>query len=714
MAFLSDVKAWRPGLLTGHVVDPDRPDLRWVVSLTVNGAPVAHRTADADTPDGAAPGTPPDCGFAFDVNLPVLGQEDVLAVTVANDGTVLGEVAMVGRDDWLDPAARDRAGFVRHAAGLTLTGVLDSAVTAAPSYEVLAFDGDRIVARTRVYRWQHIGDPASPAGRHVAFDLTVDAALADGQPRALRVETSTGVPLKGSPVPFMAFPDRFRDALRRVAGGGPQADMMLDRLGGNSMPLTAYGRLYPGLARLAPPRPQDRRLADGTVRAMGGWALVHHAAVTPLAQLPAWKEAAAGADLILFDLAARRGADLFPWLLPAWDAERALEQGYPALMMLVPAAVAEAAQSVFEVMVAAMAGLDPARVLHVPHPAGVLDEAGLAGAGDALLRALGAAGLPAGTALDLRPGGTFPSVHIRRPVADRAVSVIIPTKDRGNLLQACTATLAAQNADMAIDLVIVDNGTTDPAARTILAGLEDGGARVLEYDGGFNFALMNNLAAEHARADHLVFLNNDVSFPVPGVLAELAGRLAAPDVGAAGPLMIRGSDIIQHGGVVLGPAAAPVHAFEDRMLGDPGHADLLRVARDVAAVTGALMMTRRRLFLDMGGFDETRFAVNFNDVDYCLRLRAAGHRVIFTPHVHVRHDESASRGRERHTPAAHRLGRELDALRLRWRDVLRDDPFYHPLYSTDTLPYRALATVHRAPGPRRAVVRPSADLPGWM
>jgi GT2 family glycosyltransferase len=225
---------------------------------------------------------------------------------------------------------------------------------------------------------------------------------------------------------------------------------------------------------------------------------------------------------------------------------------------------------------------------------------------------------------------------------------------------------------------------------------------------------MNNLAAEHARAEQLVFLNNDVTFPVPGVLAELASRLAAPDVGAAGPLMARGSDIIQHGGVVLGPFAAPAHAFEDRMLGDPGHADLLRVAHEVAAVTAALMMTRRSLFLAMGGFDETRFAVNFNDVDWCLRLWAAGHRVIFTPHVHVRHDESLSRGRERGTPAERRLQRELDALRLRWRGVLRNDPFYHPLYSVDTLPYRALATAHRAPGPRRATVAPSADLPGWI
>jgi GT2 family glycosyltransferase len=719
MTFRSELRAWRPGMLDGHVIDPARPDRRWVVSLLVNGQPVAHRLADADTPDASGPDLPADCGFAFDLNLAVLAADDILAVAVANEGTILGEIALSDVQGWNDPAARDRAGFVRHVAGLTLAGVLDSAVTAAPSYEVIAFDGDRIVGRTRLYRWQHIGDPASALARHVAFDLVVDAGLADGTPRWLRVETSTGVPLKGSPVPFVAFPDSFRTALRDLAAGGPLADMILDRLVENSAPLSAYATLYPGLSRLAPARPQDRRLADGTVRPLGAWALVHHAAVTPLAQLPPWKEASTGAGLVLFDLAVRRGEDLFPLLFPAFDAERALEQGYPGLLMLVPAPVAEAAlaqgaRSVFDVMVVALDGLDRDRILHVPHPAGVLDEAMLAGATEALARALQRADLPEGTTLDEVPGSTFPALRLRRPPADAAVSVIIPTRDRGDLLRACTDSLFAQNRDMAIDLLIVDNGTTDPAALAVIAALEGLGARVLEYDGGFNFALMNNLAAEHARAEQLVFLNNDVTFPMPGVLAELASRLAAPDVGAAGPLMARGSDIIQHGGVVLGPFAAPAHAFEDRMLGDPGHADLLRVAHEVAAVTAALMMTRRSLFLGMGGFDEARFAVNFNDVDWCLRLWAAGHRVIFTPHVHVRHDESVSRGRERGTPAERRLQRELDALRLRWRGVLANDPFFHPLYSIDTMPYRALATVHRAPGPRRSTVAPSADLPGWI
>lgn len=718
MAFRSELRAWRPGLLDGHVIDPDRPDRRWVVSLCINGQPLAHCLADADTPDASGPGLPPDCGFAFDLNTAILAPDDILSVEVANEGTVLGRIALADAAGWQEATARDRAGFVRHVAGLTLSGVLDNGVTAAPSYEVIAFDGDRIVGRTRAYRWQHIGDPASAAARHLAFDLVVDAGLADGVPRMLRVETSTGMPLGGSPVPFVAWPDIFRSTLRGLADGGPVADMILDRLVENSAPLTAYAALYPGLERLAPPRPQDRRLTDGTLRRLGAWALVHHDCVTPVARLPPWKDAAAGAGLVLFDLAVRSDGGLLPLLFPAFDAERAREQGYAGLLMLVPAAVAEAtlqagAASVFDIMVAALDGLDRGRIVHVPHPAGVLDEAGLAGSTAALARALQGAGLPEGTILDAVPDCTFPALRLCRPVADRAVSVIIPTKDRADLLRACAGSLVAQNRDMRIDLLVIDNGTTDPAAIAVIAALEDQGARVLEFEGGFNFALMNNLAAEHARAELLVFLNNDVTFPVPGVLAELASRLAAPDVGAVGPLLVRGSEIIQHGGVVLGPFAAPAHAFEDRMLGDPGHADLLRVAREVAAVTAALLMTRRSLFLAMGGFDALRFPVNFNDVDFCLRLWEAGRRVIFTPHVHARHDESMSRGRERGTPAERRMQRELDALRLRWRDALRNDPFYHPLYSIDTLPYRALSTAHRAPAPRRSTVARGADLPGW-
>lgn len=149
------------------------------------------------------------------------------------------------------------------------------------------------------------------------------------------------------------------------------------------------------------------------------------------------------------------------------------------------------------------------------------------------------------------------------------------------------------------------------------------------------------------------------------------------------------------------------------MAGDPGYAELLRVASEPAAVTGALLLTRRALFERMGGFDTTRFAVNFNDVDYCLRLREAGYRIVFTPHAMIRHYESVSRGREIGTPADHRRQREIACLRDGWRGAILNDPQYHPLFAVDSLPYRALALDHRDPAPRRAGLPPQSAPPLW-
>jgi hypothetical protein len=138
---------------------------------------------------------------------------------------------------------------------------------------------------------------------------------------------------------------------------------------------------------------------------------------------------------------------------------------------------------------------------------------------------------------------------------------------------------------------------------------------------------------------------------------------------------------------VLGPNFAATHAFNDRTSNDPGYADLLRVAHECSAVTAACLLTRRTDYLGLGGMDEVRLTVSFNDVDYCLRLREAGKRIVFTPHAKLIHLESASRGQDR----AARFARELQVLRSRWGQVLIDDPYYNPTLSLDAVPFSALA-----------------------
>lgn len=726
MAFLSDAEYFKPGYIRGFVFAPDAAEMRWAVGLFHNARLIGTYFADGDTQtDAPPPDVPPDCGFEFNLSTAVLAQTDTLTMRVLNGDHVISHVALNSMKPWRDPDTRLAAGSVRHAHGLTISGHLDHGITETPSFEILAFDGDDIVGRSRFYRWQHIGDPRKAMARAVAFDLFVDPRLADAVPRKLRIETSTGMALKGSPVDFIAYPNDFRDACLD-AGGGPLAkksQFALDRLLENSAPMTAYGEYYPQLRHGLNDARTEAFGDHGRIRHFPetGMSLVFNTAVIPRADIRDLLPDTA-ADIVCFDLAVERSGGFFPLLFPAFDWERLLEQGYAAHCFAAPTpalkeALKRGADTPFAVFLALAAACGRDRILHVPHPAGVLHEAHLEPIRQSHVAALRGANPPVldpETRIETRPGSVFPCAHVQRPVQDRGVSVLIPTRNEGWMLKDCIDSLRAQNPGFDLDICVVDNGSSEAKSLKILDKLEADGVRILEFDAGFNFSVINNLAAEHARHEQLCFLNNDIQFTEPGVLSELCGRLSDPGVGAAGPLMTRASDIIQHGGVVLGPNNGACHAFEDRMLHDPGYGEMLRVARDVPAVTGAMLVTRKSLFDRLGGFEEHLFSVNFNDVDYCLRLWEAGHRVVFSPHARIRHFESVSRGRESMTPSGNRMLREVQNLRLRWRDVIRNDPFFHPLLSIDTLPYRALCTRHRDPAPRTSIIRASSDLPSWI
>jgi GT2 family glycosyltransferase len=177
----------------------------------------------------------------------------------------------------------------------------------------------------------------------------------------------------------------------------------------------------------------------------------------------------------------------------------------------------------------------------------------------------------------------------------------------------------------------------------------------------------------------------------------MLARLSEPDVGAVGALLTWPGGVVQHGGVVLGQNFAAVHAFTDRLAEDPGYLDLLRVAHECSAVTAACLLTRRADYLAVGGMDQARFAVAFNDVDYCLRLREFGKRIVLTPHARLTHAESASRGRDNRPDRRDRFEREMNVLRARWAQSLIEDPTYNPQLARDGVPYNALAW---PPGPR--------------
>jgi GT2 family glycosyltransferase len=164
---------------------------------------------------------------------------------------------------------------------------------------------------------------------------------------------------------------------------------------------------------------------------------------------------------------------------------------------------------------------------------------------------------------------------------------------------------------------------------------------------------------------------------------------------------------VRHSGFTLGPGFDATPTFSDRVNGDAGYGDLLRVAHEVSAVTAACLLTRRRLFHEVGGFDGSHFTVRYHDVDYCLRLRARGLRVVQTPHAKLLQTGAAGGVFE----PAERRERETRDLRAIWGDVLAADPYYNPLLSLDQTPFTGLAWPPRQNGPRHNFSAPPRVLP---
>jgi len=242
------------------------------------------------------------------------------------------------------------------------------------------------------------------------------------------------------------------------------------------------------------------------------------------------------------------------------------------------------------------------------------------------------------------------------------------------------------------EIVLVDNDSVTKEAKAYMARFTDQKhGSVVRAPGLFNYSRLNNLGARTAQGDLLCLLNNDTEIVDPEWLIELVSRLSEPTTGAVAPVLLWPNRLVQHGGVVLGTNFSASNAFNDCLADDAGYGDLLRVAHESSAATAACLLVRRADYFAVGGFDEAAFPVLFNDVDFCLRLRDTGKRIIVTPHTQLIHLEAASRGEDRRPDQLARYRRELAALRARWGKVLAADPYYSPFLNLDPYPYSGLA-----------------------
>lgn len=755
MTLVSDFFRRDARAVSGFAFDGAQPERRFTVELLVDGLHIGAALADHASAPAKERGLGDGCcGFTFVVPETLLAHAKMVEARLANFGAPVGAPLLFNGETPAQARASAPQGFVEWSGGLRFTGWADSNDGAPPEITIL-IDGER-VATARAENWRHVDRPRPQA--KFGFDVTLPEHLADGRVWTASFLVGRGVELEGSPVTFVAPPGGLEATLAKLDAppGQRLTAQFFDRLMPGALPFSRYAGARENFAPAAPApsevfigvlaldgkgveatlesletqthrrwtcgvlpcaesaltfSPQD--LADFLRDHAGGiaWFLfVAPGAVLnadALARFAAAADAHPDASLIYADY--EIGG--WPVALPAFDYERMLEQAYFAPIFLIPRATVECAvaraKTLFRLANLAF-DQDGAggKTVHLPGPAmrmeGRLDDSGLlAQATSEHLRQRRIA-----AKVDPVASASAPRCRVQREGGGK-VSILIPTRNRHDLLRACIDSILPATAGVH-EIIVIDNDSSDPQTLRFLEQAAQKGVVVVRAPGPFNFSHINTLAAAKAEGDVLCFLNNDVVARDAHWLEEMTSRLADETTGVVGAKLLWPSGVVQHGGVTLGVNFGCAHDFRDRIDRDPGYFGALEVARETSAVTAACMMTRKNLFLELGGFDALRFPINFNDVDYCLRVREKGLRVVFTPHAILTHHESASRGKE---DASSRFGRELWMLRHKWGEALAADPFYSPLLALSDPSYSALAWPPRSLAPRRNQIQPGVQPP---
>jgi GT2 family glycosyltransferase len=254
------------------------------------------------------------------------------------------------------------------------------------------------------------------------------------------------------------------------------------------------------------------------------------------------------------------------------------------------------------------------------------------------------------------------------------VSIIIPTKDRADLLGPCLDGLLRHTAYPDLELIVIDNASTAADALALLTdAAADPRVRVLHSAASFNWSALNNLGTAHATGDVLVLMNNDTAILHPDWLNELVAHAMRPEIGAVGPMLLYPDGRVQHAGIAFDDHGSGRHLFRFRDPKEAGPLGMLGLVRRVKAVTGACLALRRELYTAAGGPNEA-FAVSCNDVDLCLRLEAMGYANLWTPFAVVEHRELASRGADTSPDRRARAVEEVLRLRRDWAGGLFREP----------------------------------------
>jgi GT2 family glycosyltransferase len=378
----------------------------------------------------------------------------------------------------------------------------------------------------------------------------------------------------------------------------------------------------------------------------------------------------------------RHGARTRPWFKPRWNEEMFFAQDYLSSAVAVEKVLAQevcAQESQCEIgdLLLAATSRAPDAIVHVPHI--VCHTGTRKGFGENdRVTSVGRHLLSFGATSTAGPFGT---VKIQWPLPEQLplVSIIVPTKDKLALLRPCIDGVLKSTDYENFEILIVDNGSQEKATGDYLARVaREPRVRVLRYPEPYNFSAINNFAVRHASGSFLCLLNNDTEVVEAGWLTEMMRYAVRSEIGAVGAKLLYDDGSIQHAGVVVGIGEAAGHAHRYLPADQPGYFRMPHVAQFVSAVTAACLVVEKAKFEAVGGLDEQKLAVAFNDVDLCLKLQAAGWRNVYVPHAVLLHHESRSRGDDMSPKNIGRYRSELETLQQRWGTKTYEDPLHNP------------------------------------
>lgn len=265
------------------------------------------------------------------------------------------------------------------------------------------------------------------------------------------------------------------------------------------------------------------------------------------------------------------------------------------------------------------------------------------------------------------------------PVQPPLASIIIPTRDEVDILRSCIESIQQKTDYSNWELLIVDNQSTKPETLAYLENIRcDKRKRVIQYDKPFNYSAINNYAVQHAKGEIIALLNNDVEVISTNWLAEMVSHAIRPGVGAVGAKLLYSNGRVQHAGVITGIGGVAGHAHKYIDDNSHGYCHRAVVTQNLSAVTGACLVVKKQVYQQIGGMNQTYLSVAFNDIDFCLKLIAAGYRNVFTPYAQLYHHESISRGRDDTLEKHAIFVQEFEYMKKTWGERLQRDPAYNP------------------------------------